>query len=828
MKKILFLSLILPLVIQAQFTELAPWRVSTLNKKNVTIDEMESEFEKYWELNDKNKKGSGYKPFKRWLEHWKQYTNKDGVIISPVEFWEAWKIKNNQKLNKSTSSIPVSNWTPMGPFSHVNTGSWSSGQGRVNIVEVDPVNPSIIYMGTPAGGIWKSINGGGNWSPLTDNLPQIGVSGIAIDPSNNNIIYIATGDKDAGDSYSVGIYKSINGGETWSATGLTYTTTNKRIGDIKIHPTNTQILWAATSDGVMKTINGGANWTNVVSGNFSQGSIRLKPGNSNIIYAVSKNAFFRSTNAGDTFTQVSTGLPLTGGRFVMDVTPANPEAIYILAAKTNFSFQGLYKSIDGGTSFTAMNTTTDVFESSQVWFDLALGVSTTNENLLFTGVLNVWTSSNGGVSFTKLNSWSEPVSPTYTHADIHYLGYHGNKLICGSDGGVYISDNDGVSFIDKTSNAQIGQFYKIAVAKQTTTKMMGGLQDNGGYALNNGIWQNYYGADGMDTAIHPTINTIYYGFIQNGSGLYISDNSGASFSSFVDIPANENGNWVTPLKMNNSGTLFAGYKKLYRLNGSVWTAQSTNNFGVNLDCIAIDNTNNNIIYVSENNNLYKSTDNGINFNNIFTFDTDITSIEVNNNNSNKIYITTQGSVTGKVFQTLDGGTSFTDITAGIPNIGKNVVKHQENHPDDAIYVGTSLGVYYRDNTLTSFVPFETNLPNTSVRDLEINIVDNKIVASTYGRGVWICNLPQPLSIENLNTYNIGIYPNPSNGIFTLYSHFYTPEKISITDISGKTIQVISQLNEKYNTINLEGFLSGIYFAKITINGNEVVKKLIKH
>jgi hypothetical protein len=827
MKKLLFLYLSLPFLLQAQFTELAPWKQSTLDKKNVSIQEMEVEFEQYWSLHDKNKRGSGYKPFKRWLEHWKQYTNKDGIVMPPVEFWDAWREKNKQKINNSINS-PLSNWTALGPFSHVNTGSWSSGQGRVIIAEVDPINPNIIYMGTPAGGIWKSINGGDNWTSLTDNLPQIGVSGIAIDPTNTNIIYITTGDKDAGDSYSVGVYKSIDGGATWSATGLTYTTTIKRIGDIKIHPTNTQILWAATSDGVMKTINGGASWDIVRTGNFSQGNIRIKPGNPNIIYAVSRNAFFRSTNSGDTFTQVTTGLPTSAGRFVMDVTVANTEVIYVLASNTNHSFQGIYKSINGGTSFTAMNTTTDVFESSQAWYDLALGVSPTNENLLFTGVLNVWSSSDGGTNFTKINNWFEPGSPTYTHADIHYLGYHGNKLICGSDGGIYISTNDGIDFIDKTSNAQIGQFYRIAVDKQTTTKMMGGLQDNGGYALDNSIWQNYFGADGMDTAIHPTINTKYYGFIQNGGGLYISNNSGASLSFTVNKPTNENGNWVTPLKINNTGTLFSGYKKLYRLNGNSWTAQSVNVFGFNLENIAIDNTNNNIIYVSENSNLYKSIDNGVNFNNIYSFETDIISIEVHNTNSNKIYITTQGSIYGKVFQSIDGGTTFTDITSGIPNIGKNVVKHQENHPDDAIYVGTSLGVYYKDNTLTSFVPFDTNLPNTSVTDLEINIVDNKIVVATYGRGIWVSNLPQPLSVENVNTYNVGIFPNPSNGIFTLYSHFFTPERVIITDIYGKTIQTITQLNEKYNTINLEGYQSGIYFAKITINGNEVVNKLIKN
>jgi hypothetical protein len=135
--------------------------------------------------------------------------------------------------------------------------------------------------------------------------------------------------------------------------------------------------------------------------------------------------------------------------------------------------------------------------------------------------LNVWKSTNGGTAVTKLNSWSNPSGPSYTHADIHYLGFHGNKLFCGSDGGIYVSENNGANFTDLTAGVQISQFYKIAVAKQTSANMVGGLQDNGGHAYSGGQWKNYYGADGMDTAINPTNQNQYYGFIQNGSSMYI-------------------------------------------------------------------------------------------------------------------------------------------------------------------------------------------------------------------------------------------------------------------------------------------------------------------
>ncbi len=142
--------------------------------------------------------------------------------------------KNNAKTNRSSAllALPPSNWQPVGPFTHTNTGSWSSGQGRVNVVYVDPSNANTIYVGAPAGGIWKSTNAGVNWSPLSDNLPQIGVSGIVVAHNNSNVIYIATGDRDATDTYSVGILKSTDGGVTWNTTGLSFANTFTTASDI--------------------------------------------------------------------------------------------------------------------------------------------------------------------------------------------------------------------------------------------------------------------------------------------------------------------------------------------------------------------------------------------------------------------------------------------------------------------------------------------------------------------------------------------------------------------------------------------------------------------
>ena len=750
----------------SQFNSSAPWMEEINSRKKgeeLTIHEISTAFNSFWETRDRTVRGAGHNPYKRWEYHWTNKVNEQGYLISPEELWAAWNQKNASKQFRNTTfATPLSNWQAVGPFSHTNTGSWSSGQGRVNIVAVDPSNSNTIYLGAPAGGIWKSTDAGINWNPLSDYLPQIGVSGIAVDHTNSDIIYIATGDKDALDSYSIGVLKSTDGGITWNTTGLTLTGTNRRAGDIIMHPTNNQILWCATSIGLYKTTNAGANWTVVQTGNFSQGNIRLKPNDPNTVYAVTTNTFFLSTNGGDSFTMVSSGLPASSGRLVMDVTPANPEYIYILSANTssaNYAFQGIYRSNNSGTSFIATNTTTNIFlngtnSSNQAWFDLAIAVSPTNADEIYTGCLDVWKSTNGGTNITRLNSWSAPASPSYTHADIHYLGFHAGKLYCGSDGGIYVSENGGTNFTDLTATAQISQYYKIAVSKQSAGNMVGGLQDNGGYGYSGGAWKNYYGADGMDTAIDPNNQNLYYGFIQYGGTLYISNNGGNSRTGSVSSPASENGNWVTPLVSNSVGEIFSAYQYLYILNGNTWQQQSNAPVGTgNIDYIEIDPTDDNIIYVSNGSGLYKSTDRGINFDLIYTAHTSITSIEVNHTNNQIVYLTTAGTG-GRVLKSINGGIVFTNITTGIPNIGKNIIVHQPQHSDNPLYVGTSLGVYYLDDTMTSWEPFDTNLPNVSVEDLEINVEDAKLIAATYGRGVWQTDIPVQLASDDIKMIQI--------------------------------------------------------------------------
>ncbi|CAN1535913.1 Secretion system C-terminal sorting domain [Flavobacteriaceae bacterium] len=739
----------------SQFNSSAPWmkNADEADSKEKKLSELVTDFNDYWSTRDKTKRASGYKPFMRWVEKWKNVTNDQGYVISQQELMAVWEQKNQAKRNGNATSrlVPTSNWQPIGPTQN-SAIQTTRGRGRINVICVDPSDPNTIYFGAPAGGIWKTTNSGASWVPLFDEFAQIGVSGIAVAYNNPNIVYIATGDKDANDSYSIGIYKSINGGTSWSPTGLTLNNTSQGLGDLVIHPTNPNILWCATSTGIKKTTDGGITWTTATitgaaASSFTQGSLRLKPGNPDIIYASTATKIYKSINAGVSFIATGTGFPISAsGRTIIDVTAANPEIVYCLKSKANsHTFVGLFKSIDGGATYTNTGLTasaTDVFDGgTQAWYDMALCVSQTDPNEVYTGLLNVWKSSDGGATATKLNNWAS-WSPNFTHADIHFLQYFGDKLYCGSDGGIYVSTDKGTTFNDIIGQAQIGQFYKISVSKQSASKVTGGLQDNGGFIFNNNLWRSYHAGDGMDTAIDPTNSNKCYGFVYNGGTLFQSNDSGMTLSLAVDTPTGEVGDWVTPLRANSVGEIFAGYAKLYKLTNGAWVAQNTLAFGTgNIQNVSVDPSNDNIMYVSKGSTLYKSTNRGVAFTQAFIASGAITSISVHYTNSNIVYITTAGTTTGNAFKSTNGGTAFTAIATGLPNVGKNIIVHQGRHTLNPLYVGTTVGVYYIDDSMTAWAPFETNLPNTSVADLEINLDDSKIIAGTYGRGVWQCDIP---------------------------------------------------------------------------------------
>lgn len=731
MKK-LILSLTIT-CLTVSFANAQKW-VDMMLQPDANFYEIQAAFEQAW-AGKSYVRGQGYKQFKRWEQFWEYRINPDGTFPRFQDMWDAQQefMRTNGNL-RGGGGQNFGFWSPLGPFDYIATDSWSPGHGRINVITEDPNNPNTIYIGAPAGGIWKSTDAGGTWAALGDSLPVIGVSGIAVDPNNSNIIYIATGDNDGGDTYSIGAWKSTDGGFNWTQLA---TPATSRMGLIHVDPTNSNNLWAASTVGVLKSTDAGATWTVSRAGNFDD--IMLKPGDPSTVYACTNSSFHKTHDAGANWVSVSSGLPGGSGRLKMGVSPANPNYLYILAAGGNpsYAYQGVYRSTDSGSSFTARNTTTDIFNgASQAWFDLAICVSPTDAETIITGCLNVWRSTNGGTSFNQLNSWSNPGGSAYTHADIHYLQYFGNNLYCGSDGGIYKSTSNGNTFTDLTPGLQIGQFYTIAGTDETPHVLCGGLQDNGGFAYDHGVWRCYWGADGMGSAVDPTDSTDIFGMIQYG-GLYRSGNNGQSAN---DLGSPQNGDWVTPLEADPDGTrLLAGYDDLweYNLPGG-WNQLSNFNFGVVLRQVEIFPGNSNIIYVSTFNSVYRSSNNGSSWTDItsgLSSGGGISSIETHPTDPNQVWVTNGAGSNSRIYHSIDAGATWTDITGNLPAIRVNVIKY-ETGSNNGTYIGTDIGIYYRDDNTVNWIPFMNQLPNVIVNDLEINTPTGLIRAGTYGRGVW--------------------------------------------------------------------------------------------
>ena len=833
-KSLLTLLLIASVTLSAQYNPDAPW-MQALGERNgtATLAEIKASFDEYWQTHNPNIKGSGHKPFMRWYTNVENQIKEDGTLENYDDLMLAFNQKKQQRNAQSVAD--TSNWAPIhGTQSYINTGSWSSGQGRVSCITVDPLNANTIYVGMPAGGIWKSIDGGTIFVPLSDNLPQIGVNSIAVDYNNSNIIYIATGDRDGWNTTSEGIWKSTNGGLTWTLTGLTKTLTGSACPEIYIHPTNSNILWCATNNGVFRTTDAGTNWTKTLNVTGTR-DLKIRPNDPTTIYATTATLFYRSTDSGANFTQVGSGLPATAGRMAIAVTAADSNIVYALSVTSGNIFQGIYKSTDGGTNFTAVNTTATQIASIQAYYDMAITASPTNANEIYTGFLNIYKSVNGGVTMTQVNSWSAPSSASYSHADIHFLRYYGNKLYCGSDGGIYVTTNGGTNFTDLTQSMQIGQPYKIAVAHQTSNKIISGLQDNGGHVYNGIRWQNFYGADGMDVAIDPNNSNLSYGFIQYGQSFYRSTTGGASGGYVCGAPLvetapnDDGGKWVTPLAINSSGDVYAAYGNFYKLVNNAWAIQNTipDCIGTtDVELIAIDPSNNNIIYIANNTEIYKSDDEGLTFALVHTSTANIVGLTVHSTNSNIVYYNTSS----QVMKSVNGGFAFSAITTlGMPSISRTCIVHQNNSVN-SLYLGTTLGVYYYDDIAASWSPFENGLPNVKVTDLEINYIDNNITAATYGRGVWRSPLPTILASSEFEYDNFVIYPNPSTDIFNIKIGDMQPQNLEVTDISGKILFSKKDFDNSGSEIqiNLSNVAKGVYFIKLATDKKSVVKKIVKN
>jgi len=721
--------------------------------------DIQKEFNTYWSTHDNTEKGKGWKQFKRWEHYMEQRVYPSGNLTLPsqnMQNFEAFLQSNSTQKTTNPNLIASTTWTAVGPMGPMagSAGGQLLKSGRINFVTIHPAGSNTLFVGAPAGGLWKSTNGGTSWTTNTDLLQVIGCSDLVIDPTNPNIMYLATGDGDAGDTYSIGVLKSTDGGLTWVATGMVWTVNQGRlIRKLIIDPTNTQIVMAATNIGIYRTTNGGTSWTQVNTSTTHD--LEFMPGNTNTVYA--GGATFRiSTNNGVTWTQVSAGIPTTGvNRMAVAVTPANPNYVYVLAgASSNSGFQGFYRSTNSATSFSTMATSPNLLGWSstgsdtggQSWYDLCIAASPLNQDEVVVGGVNVWRTTNGGSAWSLYGHWTGSGAP-FTHADHHDLEYDAaGTLFNTNDGTVYRRTATNWTEISGTMN--ISQIYKIGTSALTANFWLTGHQDNGTSWWNGTTYQARMGGDGMDCWIDRSNNSNMFASYYSGS-FQRSTNGGASWSS-AQSGMSGTGNWVSPWKQDPqvAANCWAGRQQMFRStnNGANWTATTGSMTGTSTIIeFAVAPSNNQIVYVIKGAAVWKTINQGgvwANITGTLPVGSAIpTFITVSPTDPNKLWITFSGySAANKVFMSTNGGATWTNYTSNLPNLPANCSVYQVG-TNDLVYVGMDVGVYYRDNTMGTWTLYNAGLPNMPIADMEISPANpTKLIAASYGRGVWMVDV----------------------------------------------------------------------------------------
>ena len=702
-------------------------------------------------------KGHGWKQFKRWEHMMGERVGADGVRPNPAVLYQAIQAQ------KTATSVEYGDWSAMGPFNAPSNG----GIGRISNVAFHPNHHDTIYAGAPAGGLWVSYDDGQNWKTFTDELTNIGVSDLAIDPLHPDTMYLATGDRDAADTYSFGLLKSTDGGVTWGTTGLSFSVSNNyRIGRVVVDPDSTHTILVATNGGIYRSTNYGVNFSLRQTGNF----IGIHNGIGDTAYATTTGSspkVYRSVDNGDSWSQLTSGLP-TSNKYRCELTlSSTPGKLYVVyGASSNYGYGGVYRSTNGGTTWSLMSSTPNIMgwsnngsgSGGQAWYDLSIACDPNQENTIYVGGVNIWKSTNGGSTWSCVGHWYGAGSTPYVHADHHHASFRpgSSELYVGTDGGVYKTTNAGSSWSDLNDGMNITQYYKISQSTTDTSLVLAGAQDNGSHMRSSTMnWSEVTGGDGMDNGVDATNDNLLYTSIYYGD-FYKSTNGGAFFSGINTLSPAGSGNWVTPFNTDpvTANTIYAGFTKLWKSSnaGASWTATSSANVAgnANMDEFEIAPSNTNYIYALINSNIYKSSNAGSTWSSItpsgsLSPGNNITGVAIDADDEDHIVISISGFTgTKKAMESFNAGVSWSNISSGLPNVPATAVIF-EGGSSDGIYVGTDIGVYYKSSVYPNWVSFNENLPNVIISDFELYEDDALLRIGTYGRGVWQSPLMSGLS-----------------------------------------------------------------------------------
>ncbi|MFM9908119.1 MAG: WD40/YVTN/BNR-like repeat-containing protein [Chitinophagaceae bacterium] len=732
----------------------------------------------------------------RQLKYWTRYfwfaerhLNTDGEVENVTEKYDE-VLSAGIPSNSIERNSFYGDWQPYGP------NFVDNGCGRVDRIAFHPTNPNLFYAGTPAGGLWRTTNNGASWQALNQYNPSLGVSGIVVDYSNPNRLFILSGDGDSNlpgylvnifgyIRYSTGIYRSDDAGATWYKTAplpgtSTVVTTNSNYAGytLKQHPTNPDILYAATTAGLFRTQDGGLSWSRITI--FDAGSpvptaivwdIEFKPGDPNFIYLSFNygNGFARSIDGGATFNYSNSGLASVSGygRIEITVSPAVPNNVYLLAGGSGATpFIGLFVSNNSGGLFGLRSNTPNIFGTqygtggparNQSGYDITLAVNPLNTNQLLMGGISIWRSNDGGSTWTEITDWtydflsSNYGDADYVHADIHQIIVNplNNRFYAACDGGMAWTNDVGNNWV-QIHNLQITQFYKIEGVNENG-HVWGGAQDNGVIEFDDDESNNiynykiFYGGDGYDVLTDvENQNDSYWSVNQ----FIITDGIG---DIDISIPSDFSFFKLLAMHPSNEDIVYAGSGAgLWRSidGGSNWSLINSNNCS---GALSVCPNNANRIYAG--NTVLIRSDNILagapGITDITppglispTFPVSswalITGIAVNPVNSSELWVSVAGYGLGKkVYKSPDAGITWQNVSGTLPNLPINCIKMDGG---GNVYIGTDIGVYVRNNSMTDWTPFYNGLPRVPVTDIEFRnnptIGNPEVLIGTFGRGIW--------------------------------------------------------------------------------------------
>ena len=696
----------------------------------------------------------------------------------------------------------------------------------------------FFYVASASGGVWKTTNGGTTWEPIFDHQGSASIGDIAVAPSNPDIIWVGTGEANnqRSSSWGDGVYKSENGGKTWTNMGLKK---SEHIGRVIVHPTNPEIvfvaaagpLWGAGGDrGLFRTTDGGRTWKNVKSIDTHTGftDVIFDPSNPNVIYAASfqrerrpytyvgggpGSGLWKSIDGGDTWTKLTEGLPKDDvGRIGLDVSRSSPNIVYATietkvtgtGAATGNTEASVYRSDDYGASWQKMGT-----GFSYPWYMGQIRVDPTNPDRVYFMGVPLQVSTDGGRTFRGTAGaahsdhhamWIDPTDP--------------NHLIIGCDGGVYISHDRGRT-VDFVPNLPISQYYAIATdMRQPFYYVYGGLQDNSSWGgpsqtrnrqgITNADWIRTTGGDGFYAQIDPVDPNTVYGESQGGDIVRFDVRTGEqkTIKPLPDFGGKPyRWNWSSPMLISpyDHNTIYFGANYLFKSTnrGDAWTRlgpdltrqlkrdslpvmgkiwprdaiarhQGTADYG-NISTIDESPLRQGLLYVGTDDGVVSvSRDGGATWNRITKFpgvpdQTYVSRVVASRFHEGTVFATLDNHRNNDfkpyVLQSDDYGAHWKPITGNLPANGSVQVIREDLVEPNLLFVGTEFGVFYSALMGNQWTQLKYNIPTVAVHDIVIHPREHDLVIGTHGRGIYIIDDITPL--EKLGEANrVGTYLFP--------------------------------------------------------------------